>query len=122
MDRRYRALRTVGSIYRVLGYIVLVLTILSVIAICGISVLSGTALESVSQQIGVNSNGSGIAGGIVGGIFLSFIALIYGGIVALSLIAFGEGIYLFIAIEENTRKTAILVENQSKITPSAPQP
>jgi ABC-type phosphate transport system permease subunit len=121
MDRRYRALRTVGSIYRVLGYIVLVLTILSVIAICGISVLSGTALESVSQQIGVNSNGSGIAGGIVGGIFLSFIALIYGGIVALSLIAFGEGIYLFIAIEENTRKTAIMIENQSKITPSVPQ-
>jgi ABC-type phosphate transport system permease subunit len=120
MERRYHALRTIGNIYRVLGYIVLVITILAVIAICGLSVISGTALQSVSQQLGVDSGGSGVAGGIVGGLILSFFALIYGVLISISLIAFGEGIYLLIAIEENTRKTALLVDNQNKITPSAP--
>ena len=121
MERRYHALRTIGSIYRVLGYIVLGLTLLAVIAICGLSIISGTAFQSVSQQLGVNSNGSGLAGGIVGGLILGFFALIYGVVIAISLIAFGEGIYLFIAIEENTRKTALLIENQNKITPAAPK-
>jgi hypothetical protein len=122
MERRYHALRTIANIYRVLGYIVLVLTILAVLAICGLSVASGTIFESVSQEIGINSNGSGVAGGIVGGLFVSFLALIYGGIISISLIAFGEGIYLLISIEENTRKTALLVENQNKITPPPSQP
>jgi hypothetical protein len=118
MERRYHALRTIGNIYRVLGYIVLVLTILAVITICGLSVISGNALESVSQQLGVNSSGSGLAGSLLGGVLLSIVVIIYGGIVSVSLIAFGEGIYLLIAIEENTRKTTLLVENQNKITPT----
>jgi hypothetical protein len=122
MERRYLGLRTIANIYRVLGYIVLVLTILAVLAICGLSVASGTVFESVSQQIGVNSNGSGVAGGIIGGLFVSFLALIYGGVISLSLIAFGEGIYLLISIEENTRKTAMLVQNQNRIIPPASQP
>ena len=122
MERRYHALRTIGNIYRVLGYIAIVLTILAVLAICGVSFISGTALESVTQQFGVDSTGSGFAGSLIGGIILSFLVIIYGGIVSVSLIAFGEGIYLLIAIEENTRKAAILVENQNKITPSTPQP
>ena len=123
MERRYRALRTIANIYRVLGYIVAVLTILSILAICGLSVIGGAGLQSVSRDLdlGINSRASGIAGSIVGGLLLSLVVLIYGGIVAISLIAFGEGIYLLIAVEENTRKTALLLQNQPKVTPPAAQ-
>ena len=122
MERRYHALRIIGNIYRVLGYIVLVLTILAVIAICGLSVLGGSAINSITQQYSGYTNGPGLVGGLFGGVIASIFVIINGGVVAISLIAFGEGIYLLIAIEENTRKTALMIENQSKITPLVPQP
>jgi hypothetical protein len=122
MQQRYRPLRTIGTIFRILGYICLVLTIITVIGICGGSVLFGTAIESNLQQYGGNTTGLGVVGGAFWGVFLSLGAIIYGGIASLSLIAIGEGIYLLISIEENTRKTAYLVENQNKITPSESLP
>ena len=122
MERRYHALRTIATIYRMLGYIVAVVTILAILAICGLSVISGTALQSVSQDIGINSRASGIAGSIFAGLIISLVVLIYGGVVAISLIAFGEGIYLLISMEENTRKTALLIENQTKVVAPPAQP
>jgi hypothetical protein len=107
MEHRYHALRTIGGIYRVLGYIVLALTILAFLAICVVSVIGGTAANSTLGQYGIRST-------VFGGIGLSLLALLYGGITAISLIAFGEGIDLLIALEENTRKTAVMLENQNK--------
>ena len=122
MERRYHALRTIATIYRVLGYIVAVVTILAILAICGLSVIGGTAFQSVSQDMGINSRASGIAGSIFGGLIGSLVVLLYGGVMAISLIAFGEGIYLLISMEENTRKTALLIENQIKVVPPPAQP
>ena len=119
MERRYHALRTIANIYRVLGYIVAVVTILAILAICGLSVVTGTGLERFSRDLGFNASGSGIAGSIFGGLLASLVVLLYGGVVALSLIAFGEGIYLLISMEENTRKTALLLQNPPKVTPPA---
>jgi hypothetical protein len=121
MEKRYHALRTIANIYRVIGYIVLVLAILAVIATCAISVISGTALETISNQFGVTTRGSGLGSSILVGFLTALGIVIYGGILGLSLIAMGEGIYLLISIEENTRRTALIVENQNKITPAAPQ-
>ncbi len=122
MEKKYHALRTIGSIFRVIGYIVLVITILAALAVCGISVVSGTAIESASQQFGVNTTGAGFLGGLFGGLLAAIFVVLYGGLIALSLVAFGEGIYLLIGIEENTRMTAMMVENQAKLTapPSPP--
>jgi hypothetical protein len=121
MEHRYRALRTIASIYRIMGYIVLGLTILVVLAICGASVISGSSLQSLSQQFGVGSRGTGIAESIFGGLIASLFAILYGGITSISLIGIGEAIYLFIAVEENTRKTALLLENQNKSLPAVSQ-
>jgi hypothetical protein len=107
MEHHYHALRTIGMIYRILGYIVLGLTILAFLGICVFSVVGGTAASSISRQYGYGT-------GILSGIGISLLALIYGGITAISLIAFGEGINLLIALEENTRKTAMLLENHNK--------
>ncbi len=116
MEARYSALRTIATIYKVIGYIVLVLTILAALAVCGLSVAGGSAMEALSRDFG----GTGIVSGVVGGLIAFVVILIYGGLIAVSLIAFGEGIYLFIAIEENTRKTSLLLENQ--VRPSTEPP
>jgi hypothetical protein len=121
MEKRYNALRIIANIYRVIGYLVLVLAVLAVIATCAISVISGTAFETVSNQFGVSTSGTGLAGSILGGFFIVLGIIIYGGILGLSLVAMGEGIYLLIAVEENTRKTTLMLENQNKIPPPAPQ-
>ncbi len=107
MEHRYHALRTIGTIYRVLGYIVLGLTIVAFLGICIFSVVGGTAGYAISRQYGYGT-------GLLSGIAVSLGALLYGGITAISLIAFGEGINLLLALEENTRKTAILLDNQNK--------
>jgi hypothetical protein len=38
--------------------------------------------------------------------------LLYGGITAITTYALGEGVYLFIGLEENTRVTAELLQKQ----------
>jgi hypothetical protein len=122
MEHKYHALRTIGSTFRVIGYIILVLTILGALAFCGFSIISGTAIESASQQFGGNSTGLGAIGGFFGGFLGAIFIILYGGLIALMLVAFGEGIYLLIDIEENTRKTSNLIENQYKLPPSEPKP
>jgi hypothetical protein len=117
MEHRFHALRTIGTIFRVVGYIFLVLTILAALAICGISAIGGTALESASSEFGVNSIGAGLVGGLFGGLLLGLIVILYGGLISLLLVAFGEGIYLLIDIEENTRKTSYLIEHQPRVLP-----
>jgi hypothetical protein len=113
MEKRYTALRVIGTIYKVIGLLVGALTILSVLGICAASVLGGAAMEQLSQQFG-DGSGGGLAGGLFGGLLLSLAALIYGGGLSVTLYAFGEGVYLFLAIEENTRATTELLRSQNR--------
>jgi hypothetical protein len=81
------------------------------------SVLGGSlfdaALNSVSRYGGSGSSGpAGTLGGILGGVIIGGIILLYGGIASITLYAFGEGIYLLIGLEENTRTTALLLQQQ----------
>ncbi len=121
MEQRFHALRTIGSIFRVLGYITLVLTIISALAFCGLTVVGGSMIQSASQQFGFDSSGGGFLGGLFGGLIGGFLILLYGGFISLWVIAIGELIYLLIGVEENTRKTTYMLENQmNKISPTQP--
>lgn len=120
MEKRYHALRTIANIYRVIGYIILALTVLAVIATCAISVIGGAVFESAANNFGVSPSGSGLGGSILVGFLTALGIIIYGGLLGLSLVAMGEGIYLLISVEENTRRTAQIVENQNKLPPAAP--
>jgi hypothetical protein len=122
MEQKFRALRTIGSIFRVLGYIALALTIIGALAVCGLSVVGGTAIESFSQQIGGGGSGAGFLSGLFGGLLGGILVLLYGGFISLWIIAIGELIYLLIGVEENTRKTNFLIENQMvKMVPPEPK-
>jgi hypothetical protein len=103
-------------VYKVIGIILLVVTLLSALSFCGMSVLGGTAMESILKQVPGNtqgqSQGFGLLGGVVGGVLLSLAIILGGGIYAVTTYALGEAVYLLIALEENTRRTALLLHSQ----------
>ncbi|MEW6567032.1 MAG: hypothetical protein AB1449_02475 [Chloroflexota bacterium] len=113
MEKRYGALRIVGTVYKVLGIIAAVLTVLAVLAMCGTSVLGGAALGSMGRQFGQDLGMGGWFSGVMGGVFVSIAAILYGGIIAVTMYAFGEMIYLLIALEENTHTTAMMLQGQA---------
>lgn len=109
MESKYRALRTIGTIYKILGIIIGALTLLSILGFCATSLL-GVGGAAFSRDL-PNILG-GAAGGFVGAIIFSVFALLYGGGLAITMYAFGEGVDLVIALEENTRRTAAFLERE----------
>lgn len=110
MERRYRALRIIGTIYKILGIIIGALTLLSILGFCATSLL-GVGSAALSRDASTFFGGA--FGGTVGVAIFSVFAVLYGGGLAVTMYAFGEGVDLFIALEENTRRTAALLERQA---------
>lgn len=110
MEKRYSALRIVGTVYKVLGAVAAVLTILAVLGICATTVISGAALGSVGQDFGRDMGMGGLFSSVVGGVFLAVFTVLYGGVIAVTMYAVGETVYLLIAVEENTRTTAMILQ------------
>jgi predicted lipid-binding transport protein (Tim44 family) len=100
MAKRYSALRTIGAIYRVFGIIVGVLTALAAIGVCLFSILAGASAAEMAPRI------FGVLSGAFGGVLGAVAIIIYGGLIAVGLYAFGEAVEVFLALEENTRLTA----------------
>jgi len=114
MEKKYKALRTIGTIYKILGTVAGIITLLAVIGICAASVLGGAALDSFSRELGDYgySGPSGVFSGVVGGLLISIFVILNGGGLALTFFAMGEGIYVLISLEENTRATVDLLNRQ----------
>ena len=110
MEKRYRALRLVGMMYKILGAVVLVLAIIGAIGVCLAGILGGQALSEFSRDFGGDFRNLGIYSGALGGIISGVITLIGGGIGGLTLFATGEAIYLLMDIEENTRAARLVVK------------
>jgi len=115
MEKRYRAIRFIGSLYKIIGMIVGVITVLGALGSCIFSALSGSILDNaLSQTLGNSSGGIGLFSGLLGGVIVGIFLLIYGGIAATILYASGEAIFLLIDMEENTRTTAFLLQQQTR--------
>jgi len=114
MEKRFAVLRFIGTVYKVLGGIMGVVTLLSAIGFCGLAVLGGAA----GSQLG-NQNGAvgALLGSVIGGIVVSIIFFLYGAAIAVSLYAAGELVYLLISLEENTRMTSALLQQRPPQTP-----
>jgi hypothetical protein len=105
MEKKFKILRFIGTVYRILGIITAVLTVLGAAGICLTSVLGGAIMDQVQSELG-NIGPVGLLGGAAGGAIIGGFLLVWGTIIALLLLAAGEGIYLLLALEENTRTTA----------------
>lgn len=124
MDQRFRVLRIISTIYKVLGGLAALLTLLLIIGGCLASVFGGAVLGSLFNGRGGSGLLEGMVGGLIQAFIVSIISLIYGGGAAVTLYAFGEGIELLLSLEANTRTTATLLQRQmggaGSLTPDDP--
>jgi protein-S-isoprenylcysteine O-methyltransferase Ste14 len=93
IESKYGALRIIATLIKVLAVLVLILGVIG-----GLGAMAGS-----SQMQG---------GNMMGGIFGGFFMLIWGLMGAIGLWAWAELINLLIDVEENTRKTHILLERE----------
>ena len=115
MERRYRALRVISTIYKIIGGIVAISTLLLIIGNCLMFVLGGVSSAAIMNDLDIG--GSMLAGGFGGflvGALVALVLIIYGGGIALTFYAAGEGIQLFIDIEENTRQTNLFLRQRAQ--------
>ena len=115
MQHRYRALRIVGTVYKIIGVIVLILAVLGAIG----SVIFGGLIGGLARQSATGPFGS-VAGGAFGGLIVAVLVLLYGLGIGVTLYGVGEGIYLLLALEENTRETATLLRPTQGAVAGAP--
>ncbi len=113
MARKYKTLRFVGGLFKVLGWIFLVLGILSaIIAVVVMSVAGGRLSSEISDAVPI-----GVLGGVAGGV-MTGIGLALAGVIEFVLFyAMGEGIDLAISIEQNTRESAYYLRGESNLPP-----
>ena len=120
MEKRYSILRIISAIYKFVGVILLILTLLSAVGVCLLSLAGGAALDDIiqeteSDQFGRSNSDSGLAeASALGGMLLSVGVLLYGGFISLAIYGTGEAIQVFLSIEENTRATSLLMRRQVK--------
>jgi hypothetical protein len=102
VPKRFGVLRFFGTLMKVIAWIVLILSILSAI---GAALGGSTLVTTLSPTLGENADLIGAGGGILIGIFVLIIGLLY----FLVLYVAGESLHMQLAVEENTRLTAALL-------------
>jgi hypothetical protein len=122
MEKRYRALRLIGTVYKILGVIAAAITVLLVIGVCVSSTLGGAAIDNLSRDFR-DAPSFAAVGGAVWGLMVGVVMIFYGGGLSITLYAIGESIYLALAVEENTRMMTMLLRQQISSSPvPAPEP
>lgn len=94
MEQKYKALRTISIVFKIVAWITAVLTIIGFF----VMIIGGAALSSYGSRYG--------APGIMGpmwGIIMAFYILVVGAISFVSFLAAADLILVLLAIEENTR-------------------
>jgi len=110
MEKRFTALRVIGTVFKILAWISLGLGLVTAVGM----LILGFTLSGQEGWLGLNLGSSPLAGVAM---FVVFIIIAVFGF--LSLYAIGESVYLFLSIEENTRRAAFLAQQQytSRQTP-----
>jgi hypothetical protein len=119
MERKYRALRTIAVIFKVLGWVMLILGILSACGTSGMIAIGGASVPLIEGP-GRQAGSEAALIGVVAAIVIFIVMLVTVGLYALILIAASEAIYVFLDIEENTRKMAMQLGRMGG--PAGPSP
>jgi hypothetical protein len=115
MQKKYGVLRVVATIFKILAWIVLVVGLLGACVSIAASAVPGLlGAGARNNPLGIGSEG--LIVGLATGLGVIFLAVLY----FLFLYAFGELIYLLIALEENTRLTAERLHQLPVAAPPVP--
>jgi hypothetical protein len=105
METKYRALRTIATIFKVLGWVILILGILGACGSSAAVVFGGSTMMGLSGA-GRGSSDVSLVYSLVVAVVIFIVMIVTVGLYALLLIAASEGIYVFLDIEANTREMA----------------
>lgn len=105
MEKKFRVLRLIGTIYKILAWIALVGGILFAIGSL-IAIILGGGRAFIPQRY--QEFVPGALTGVISFIGSLLMAVLY----FVMLYGIGEGIFLFLAIEENTRATVHMLQGQ----------
>lgn len=115
MEKRFRVLRTMGTIWKVLAWIELVVGVLVSVGLLVAGISAGAALTRNIPASTVPFWSYGNTAGFVGFVAALIATIIY----FLLLYGVGELLYLLLSIEENTRQTS---RQTDRLVQSASQP
>ena len=119
MEKRFRVLRVVAGLYKVLAWIVALVGVIAALGLLVLSILGGGALRSFGfrpDYYGLPRNfgaGAPILTGIVGFLGMLLVCALYFSL----LYSVGEIIHLGLAVEENTRETAYYLRGEGTLPP-----
>lgn len=99
MEKKFTALRIIAVIIKVLAWIVAGLTVLGFLG----SIVMGATMGSMISRFNPSPYGNVPGMGAIGGVFMAFFVLIYGGFMFVGLLAWSDLIMVILAVEENTR-------------------
>ena len=115
VPKRFGVLRLVGTLLKVIAWIVLIASILGAI---GLVLVGNSGFVIPTTVLPIDTSTMGQMQGIIIGLALLVLGLIY----FLILYAAGESIHLQLAVEENTRLTAALLLRMHQETQQEPAP
>jgi hypothetical protein len=119
VEKRFTVLRIIAAIYKVLGWIILVVGTLVSLGIFISGLIGGAGMAQFMQRNApLGPLMGGVLGGLVAGAFSFLLTLIY----FVFTYGVGEIIYLFIAVEENTRAMSASLARWLQAPPNVPQP
>ena len=116
--RTYRTLALVGTFIKIIGWIIIVWTVLSA---CGLLVLGIGGSFALPSLVGQNIPVSGLAAGAVGQVIAAVLYLLFGLVAGAFQIAGGELIELFIDLSTSSQRSVQLLERMAQGA-NAPQP
>jgi uncharacterized protein YacL len=102
MERRFTALRIIGTVLKILAWISLLIGVLGAI----LALIAGFAMRGPDGILGLDIAGPLAA--VASFIVVLIVTIFY----FLLLYSAGEAIYMFLAIEENTRRMAYIAQQQ----------
>ncbi|MGD1991792.1 MAG: hypothetical protein PVI59_01245 [Anaerolineae bacterium] len=117
MEKKFRILHFIGTVYKILAWIALVSSILLAIGSL-VAMLMGGGRVFIPQRY------RDLVPGTLTGVVSFLVGLVMAVLYFFMLYGVGEGIFLFLAIEENTRATARMLQSRQparSVQATAPQ-
>ena len=99
MEKKFTALRIITVIIKVLAWIIAGLTVLGFLG----SIIMGATMGTMLNRFTPSPYGNYPGMGALGGVFMAFGILLYGGFMFVCLLAWADLIMVVLAVEENTR-------------------